>query len=120
MKNKEELQKYFFNNFVCGCGNPEEIAKLIRNILQLRKLKHDQYWEEKDREKQKLIIEEEINLTKELFKDADVFELLVLYLLDNKGLTEHGGSVYTSHLTEEGRDLLDSLNNVDLEALFDY
>jgi hypothetical protein len=83
----------------CGCGNPFEALKYTATVLQFIKDCR----------------------TSDTFKD--IFEIFpseglgyfVLYTLDHFKLTEHGGSVGGSWLSEKGQMLLDDINELQEE-----
>lgn len=78
-------------NIFCGCGNPEAAWQVIRNYLHEFSLMGDDWG------KRTLEIE-----TGEQY--------IVAYLLDHLKLTEHGGSVGGSWLTDDGEEVLTFLN----------
>ena len=93
----------------CGCGDPEGMAELVASWLRWRKegldgainaaevslridwTKSRERWQQHEARKPEMTGRE---------------ELLIAYLCDDKGLTEHGGSVYGSWLTETGEQWL--------------
>lgn len=94
----------------CGCGDPETALRYIRDLLRLIGERGpdsfapggmDQWneWYKGHRAK-----------VDAFFHDDRGAEYLAYYLLDDKGLTEHGGSV-PGWLTPKGKDIL-----ADLEA----
>ena len=86
----------------CGCGKPHHAIKHVRQSLQLvHDLKY-LVWEEK------LTYKEWKEKTKEVFLNEGA-EYFMWYFLDNKELTEHGGSV-PGWLTGKGEELLADLN----------
>lgn len=112
---------------ICGCGNPDEVARLF--LAALRAI------EKKDRVVNAGVDESggslesamvahikkladtlckdwvdfvngrEVNTTRLKFCNNETLEALVLYDLDKMGWTEHGTSIYCSWLTEKGRPL---------------
>lgn len=91
----------------CGCGDPEGMAELARDYLRWLNacpgLDAVPIWS--------------ISLETVAYEDwrarkpemTDREELLLAYLLDDKGLTEHGGSVYGAWPTDEGNAWLERL-----------
>lgn len=68
---------------LCGCGHSVDIGDDVINII--------------------------ISLGNKKFQEKawdDKYEELILHLLDSKGLTEHGSTVYGSWLTDEGKNIL--------------
>ena len=84
------MQTHFFN--FCGCGNPNSSLEFIRDILIIIK-EHGAYSDE---------------LSKKLSDEGLLY--FVLYYLDSKGLTEHGGSVGGSWITEKGEEIIQDIN----------
>lgn len=83
--------RVFLQEWFCGCGRPEAAAKRLRDLLALHPLfDHRAEFEQ-------------------LVPDAGLQEL-VLYTLDHFALTEHGGSIGGSWLTDTGTDVLEALN----------
>lgn len=87
----------------CGCGSPDLSLAYTREVLQYI-LDLRLVWEEKQ------TYEEWIASGKNLFA-SDGARYFVFYVLDSKGLTEHGGSV-PGWLSEKGMDLLSDLNEM--------
>jgi hypothetical protein len=82
--------RVFLQDWFCGCGEPDEAAKALLRLLRLHPL----------------------------FDNREAFEAwlpdvglqnLVLYSLDRKELTEHGGSVGGGWLTPLGEQVLSAL-----------
>jgi len=83
-----ELCKTHFPN--CGCGSPEGVARLIRDVLIGFK-------GDIDYEKMKAILPG-------VYGDNENFgEWFLLYVIDASGLIEHGCSVRGSWLTPKGK-----------------
>lgn len=80
----------------CNCGQPEEAQQYIKEVLSAIKLRSDSEWEIN-------------NVSKVIKSNPDSFEYFLLYVLEAMDLTEHGGSVGGSWLTEEGMKLLDEM-----------
>lgn len=84
----------------CGCGNPEEIIKLIRRALSLHisatALSNDA-WHTQLNERHEFL--------------SGPMGLFIMYWLDAQGYTEHGGNVSSAWLTSEGEVILKLLTN---------
>lgn len=82
--------RVFLNDAFCGCGSPEDafasLTKLLRIVSQPQ-------W---------------LDGLKAFVPDEGV-QMLLLYQLDKLDLTEHGGSVYGSWLSEKGKEVLAAL-----------
>jgi hypothetical protein len=93
---------------ICGCGQPERVADMVRRYLEALNWawekgpagEHAHYWKERWPK-----MEERAKLSEDSF-------LLCAYLADTQDLTEHGGSVFGSWLSDKGRAVL-----ADLEAV---
>ncbi len=88
-----ELHHLFFDELkICGCGVPESVGMLIRDILAALPP-----WEYEG-ELKKLL-------------PTDGLCYLVLGILTDAELIEHGGNIIGSWLTPRGEDVLESLRN---------
>lgn len=95
------LMDFFSNELVglCGCGCPEQTTEMIRKVLYVR-------YQAKERDLQYPLVK--LKYKDEVHIDDDDDELqggmlqFVLYMLDNKGLLEHGGNIWNCWLTELG------------------
>lgn len=86
----------------CGCASPEDAADALRNILHLFPL-HSHGGRDR---------------LMALFASEEVY-MLFLYLLDRHELTEHGGTVEGSWLTEKGVAVRDALDREHLRDNFE-
>ena len=102
-----ELQHLFTDEMhICGCGRPEAVAILVRDILRCAPF-----------------YEEENQKSLEALLPSDGIFYAVLALLDEADLIEHGGSIGGSWLTPKGEEALGSLNELsqldpELESIF--
>ena len=78
----------------CGCGDPEGVQTWLQRVLETLKGEPFVGWPARQQV---------------LRSDPDASDLFVLYVLDAMGLTEHGGSVGGSWLTDKGRKFLADL-----------
>lgn len=91
--NAHDLHHFFSDEMpMCGCGNPESVGFMVRDILALCPL-----YESASQAKIKLIL-----------PNDGVF-YLVLGVLDRVGLIEHGGGIGGSWITPKGEMILNSL-----------
>lgn len=88
----------------CGCGMPDAALDYVRQVLRTVADLKEKVWEKK-------MTYEEWTAEKSKLFNSEGAEYFMWYFLDNKGLTEHGGSV-PGWLTVEGEELL-----ADLEEL---
>lgn len=103
-----ELKDEIFTNFgFCGCGDPESALQFLLEILQLIKDRADAANNTEKYNKLYEDIEEKLH-----FKSTPGLFWLFLYMLDQKGLTEHGGTVRGCWLTDEGEKLLASIKEI--------
>ena len=86
---REEL-RVFLEGWFCGCGNPDDAAARLCDLLTF----HPLYENRGEFER--------------LVPDSGIQHLL-LYMLDHLGLTEHGGSVMGAWLSDKGKDVLTAL-----------
>lgn len=83
---------------LCGCGSPEEVHELI--VSSLAAFDRDSLGYKCETSGVKLI--------EELVKSKpDVAAEFIAHFLSKEELTEHGGSVYGSWLTERGKQFLE-------------
>lgn len=83
----------------CGCGDRDSAMERIH-----KGLKHINDWHRDDK---KITWEEWRDEQKKLFNG---WEYVIFYMFDERGITEHGGSV-PGWLTNGGHDLLDILDS---------
>ena len=79
---------------LCGCGSPEENYIFLASCLEATS---DKYPNIIDYKKVRAIV----------LENPETVTELVLHLLDAAELTEHGGSVYGSWLTDRGRQFIE-------------
>ena len=79
---------------ICGCGDPESVYELVRDILALAPLYEQAEGERSNSAK-----------VREMIGTGGAF-YLILYTLDRAGLLEHGSSVSGSWLTLKGTHYL--------------
>lgn len=85
----------------CGCGDPAASQTYLRDVLQFIREVHENEEENWDVPWKRL----------DGFFHSVGERYTVFYLLDDKGLTEHGSSV-PGWLTPKGRELLEDLNEL--------
>lgn len=92
---------------LCGCGNPEDTYETIRRYLNIRddnfKISDMDYQDVIDRYKTDLGIDKQNDMQYGLLQ-------FMMYVLDDKGFTEHGSSIGGCYLTDKGERLLTVLN----------
>ena len=96
------IQSGVFN--FCCCGQAENNLKYIRDVLEYINWKYDRKEPFDDWYK------EWRAMAPALFMN-DGAEYFIYYVISERGLTEHGGSV-PGWLTVEGHELLDDLNEL--------
>lgn len=102
----ESLDDYFIHDLIgiCGCGKPDWMRFLIRDVLKLYEWEHDtdnivrrseEFREERKRKYEKV------------FGVKNIYDspmaLFVVYILNDKELLEHGTGIGGSWITELGR-----------------
>lgn len=85
---------YYDQIKLCGCGNPESVHKFLINCMAATK---DDFGELLDHGK----------IVKLIKLDPETVAQFVLHFLDDRGLTEHGSSVFGSWLTARGKQVLE-------------
>lgn len=105
INNDDDLCYQLFINFVieqvfkwCGCSSPDEAYDQIHKILKLLKIRNDIEYEE---------YKEKLNEITGNYGNA----MIIFYVLDEKGLTEHGGGVGGSWLYCKGEELFELMND---------
>ena len=89
----EAAAMYFDQIGLCGCGSPGEVHQFLLDCMSATKETSD------------ILDYEKI---KDLIKaNPDTVTQLVLHFLDSRDLTEHGGSVWGSWLTDRGKQVLE-------------
>jgi len=86
---------------MCACGRPNEVKKLMYDLLKNHQDELEGVIDFKEREKRK----------KEIIKEVDpdiVFEI-IFHIFENADLMEHGGSVYNAWFNEKGKDFFELL-----------
>lgn len=83
----------------CGCYMPTENLKLIRDGLNHLKTRSEYEYEE------------QIKRAVEIFGNESSYAFF-LYWVDKEELTEHGGSVWGSWLSEKGEQTLQDLEEI--------
>jgi len=95
MENKEFIDFWCEKLGFCGCGCPEDTAKYLLSLLNILNFDND--------------YEKKMEL---LGEDNEPRSYLILYLLDKAGWTEHGGSVGGCWLSDEGKKVRKSLEEL--------
>lgn len=112
----EHLSQLFFTDMkFCGCGDPDSVYGLIRDLLTLFQ-ERSEAWERERQEHPpfgRMTGSDEAKAAWEKIKDriggGDGVYYAVLYWLDGSGMIEHGGSVGGSWLTAKGKHYLSLL-----------
>ena len=82
-----EFDAYLYDNFLCGCGSPSVAMTALRDLLQSYGSQVDGF--------------------RYLGNDVDPQEYLLVNILDDRGLLDHGSSIYGAWITEKGRGVLE-------------
>ena len=93
--NTEAEAMYYGQIGLCGCGRPEDVHEFLILCLSA---KRDDYPSLIDFKKIAEIIKD----------DPEVVAEFVLHFLDLRNMTEHGGSVYGSWLTDRGKQVIEA------------
>ena len=86
----------------CDCGNPDDAYEALKEVLATYHTDENEEngWQKRC-ERTKVWLE----------KVGDQNGTLLLYFLTSANLLEHGGSVYSSWLTTEGKEVLEFLSD---------
>ena len=97
------LHKVWYDDFkFCGCGDPDGTMRFIGQILAEKRTIYSSPGED----------ESLWDGLRKLLPYEDPKSLIVEYLLDTNGFTEHGGGVGGSWLTDDGVELLEAIELV--------
>ncbi|MEU9415138.1 hypothetical protein [Streptomyces sp. NPDC048272] len=95
------LYKIFYGDLgMCGCGNPDEAYKLIRDLLALTPLYEGSRWQRAE------------ELT-----GRGATNHIILSSLERAGLMEHGSSLNGAWLTDKGEWCLAAMRDVEFSEL---
>lgn len=89
----KEFEDTVFDDIgICGCGDPDSVLDMLEEYLE----KKSDYMSFKD----------QIAFAEKYHEELMLF---MMYIMDNKGFTDHGSSVYGSWLTDKGKHFLELL-----------
>ena len=121
----EEKRRDFINDFYyeklnfCGCGSPWDVLYTIKKILNVISQKKDydyeDYWNKFRNSLNIMIDKNNFSVNEGVFQ-------IILNVLNNCDVLEHGSSIGGSWLTDYGKELLEHLNALsddDLENILD-
>lgn len=92
---KQEFDKLYYNELgMCGCGNPDDLKKLIYRILFIQSLSKDIPYEQRKIMRLKAIDECGVENVLDFF----------FHIFDHNGLMEHGGYIGNGWVTQKGKD----------------
>lgn len=90
---RQEFEDFIFSDIgMCGCASPDDVLDMLEAFLE-RKQDYMSY-------------DDQVAFAKE---HSEELMLFMQYILDNKGFTEHGTSVYGAWLTDKGKRFLELL-----------
>lgn len=108
----ERIHAAYFERWkFCGCGDPEAVAELVRDVLAAI----EQRWEASQAEPEvwgpaSQSAYEECERALQALIPNKVLTEFVLYSLDAWGYLEHGSNIGGAWLTEEGEQILAALS----------
>jgi hypothetical protein len=131
MDNKEFLNDFYYKKLkFCGCGCPSDTLFIVRNMLNVVKIRGDRWRDSKCKltnqevyEEYKKGIKEALNLKEE--DDSVIYSInegiieSFYNVLTNVDVLEHGSSIGGSWLTDYGKELLVHLNSLSDDDLKD-
>lgn len=99
---------------LCGCGRPEDTWEVIRRVLHARLIAFSDHMSYDDI---CAVYNDSLGLDFKNNKIDSGIVCFILYILDSKGFTQHGSSIYGCWLTELGKMYLAMLTvwNEELE-----
>lgn len=127
--NKEKATKliqdvYYDELNFCGCGSPSDTLYVIKNVLRVHKnkldrcnKKVDEYYDLYKHEFQKALNLNDEYCENDFYINEGVYQI-VLNVLNNANLMEHGSSIGGSWLTKKGEEFLEALELMEDE--FDF
>ncbi|MFF8589963.1 hypothetical protein ACF061_00745 [Streptomyces sp. NPDC015220] len=99
----DHLYRIFYEDLgICGCGNPEDVYVLVRDLLALCPLYENDGWR-----------------LAEALTGGGAAQQIALSLLDTAELTEHGSTINGSWLTTKGVWCLQAMKAVPFEQMHD-
>jgi hypothetical protein len=106
----------------CGCGAPDEAMTFMRDVLAAMNKRSEENIASTgldNRENSPWAVNSKA--LKALVDSETMLGLSYLYMLDGYGLTEHGGYIGGSWLTDKGKHILKIMQDSDIElAMSDY
>lgn len=108
LKKFEELELGF-----CDCADPEGALQFLRDVLRIiaDRSSHKESWDVATKR-----LEEKLALS---LPQYEFLGLSYLYYIDSAGLLAHGSNIYGSWLSEKGKEVLQALETVDIEAMME-
>jgi hypothetical protein len=110
----EELADWWWNDWPsCGCGDPEAVVKLIRDVLDSFSWNEDNHPQGQKPDEAWEAYWLRIKTNRETIFGAALDTACMwqfLYLRASKDLTEHGGGAASSWYTKKGKEILAALN----------
>ena len=112
------LHKFYFDELKwCGCGDPEGVMEFVGEVLAILKQRSEDNNDHHLPYEQTNWKRHTDALTAKL-GDGPI-GLILMYVLDAHGLTEHGGNVMGSWLTDKGHAVLGAIRSHLTEAFDD-
>lgn len=118
----DEIHEWVFDGLgFCGCGDPEAALEFLKSVLlAIRQRSNGNEIEEGDKASQERWSRNSDAIRQMLHMEtAPAMAWSYLYMLDSKGLLEHGGNCSGSWLTERGEQILDALLKYDIEDIIE-
>ena len=85
-----EAEAMYYSLGLCGCGSPDEVHQMLIDVLKC------------------IDTGKRLDAVVELIKQKpDIVAEFIGHFLEDKGMTEHGSSVYGSWLSERGKQFID-------------
>lgn len=116
-KRREFIQDFYYEklNF-CGCGSPWDVLYTIKKTLNIiskkKEFDYEDYWNKLRNSLNMMVDKNNFSVNEGVFQ-------IILNILNNSDVLEHGGGIGGSWLTDYGRELLEHLNSLSDEDLED-
>jgi len=101
------LHDFYFDEMKwCGCGDPAGAMEFVGKVLDILKRRSDSNTSPANVHYEQSEWKKHTDELRALIGEDDVRGLIIMYVIDSFGLTEHGGNVNGSWLTPKGEEVL--------------
>lgn len=115
----ESLKFFIYEKLgICGCGSPEDTLLVIRDLLDIIYEYSQLEFSENNYEEKWHKLNSLSGTLLNTNKWNGILQF-ILYILDDRGFLEHGGSIGGAWLSAEGIMLRNLLHSVNMDEIFD-